>query len=123
MRLGTLGILGTPAILIGSLLSTAAWPAGLQVSITSWRQIEPGSTTNTAAEACGTVTGGTLTGQERILLTVDPGGNPGEYTTLLSPSGNFCAVVSSLTGNIEADLFMPGQTAPTSIVRAQLRHP
>jgi hypothetical protein len=111
------------ALLIGSLLSTTAWSAGLTVTIGSWQQIEPGNSQNTSAEVCGTVSGGTLTGQEHVLVTVDPNSNPGEYTTLLSPSGNFCAVVRTFTGTVEASVFTPGQTTASAKVRAQIaRH-
>ena len=93
---------------IGVLLlsSVEAWAATPSISITSWRRINQTEPSDTVAEVCGKVSG-TLTGQERVLVTVDPNGDPAEYTTLLSPKGNFCQIVNSYTGRVQADLISP----------------
>ena len=84
--------------------NTPPYPPGTPaVEIKSFRYVERGNSVNTTAEVCGVVHG-SLIGNEKVLLVVDPKYNPGDYVVMISPKGNFCTLVNSLTGRLEFGL-------------------
>lgn len=90
-------------ILLGMLVSSTAFARDVEVNITSWQKIDP----YRSAELCGQVTG-SFTGNEKILITVDPGKHEGEYVTFVSPKGNFCQIVSAFTGKVKVEVVGSG---------------
>lgn len=69
--------------------------------------------TTTAAELCGHIEG-TVTGGMQLLVVVDPDQKvPGNYVALPTPQGQFCVVVSTLTGNANVSIVGSGSTIAT----------
>lgn len=75
-----------------------------EVKITSFRYLEAGSRSSSAAELCGKLT--SPTGQpELVKITSDPNSKtPASYTAWTGKDGKFCLVISTLTGRANVDL-------------------
>ncbi|MEQ1876956.1 MAG: hypothetical protein ABL958_09950 [Bdellovibrionia bacterium] len=68
--------------------------------------------TRGASELCGKVSGQVFA-DYRLIVTADPKYNPGKYTTLPGPDGNFCVIVNSVTGRADVDLIKAGTSSAT----------
>ena len=54
--------------------------------------------TTTAAELCGHIEGGVKSTQQILIVTDPKSKGPGKYVALTTSQGEFCAVVSTVTG-------------------------
>lgn len=95
-------------------LSVAAMAA--EVKITSFKYTGR-DTYSSTAEICGIVNGGGNGPLILVDLVIDPRHRtPGKYTTVTAQDGQFCAVVSTLTGRAEASVRGESQKVNASII-------
>jgi hypothetical protein len=100
-------------------------PSSISIKINSFTSIDA---QHHLAELCGavTVTGDTIPRIGNFIavtVTADPKWNPGKYTTLVSPEGEFCVMIVTYTNQATTEAWFQGAqtTATTEIARASQR--